>query len=64
MNIAFLNQLKAPYERDYGRMKKNREDEPIGVIILLYMEISQGNSYVAIFILNSKNVILFSSTKL
>jgi hypothetical protein len=45
-------------------MKKNREDEPIGVIILLYMEISQGNSYVAIFILNSKNVILFSSTKL
>jgi hypothetical protein len=45
MNIEILNQLKPPkVKRDQGKMKKNRGDEALGVIIHIYMEISQGNS--------------------
>jgi ribosomal protein S26 len=44
MNVEFLNQLKPPQKRDYGRKKKNRGDEPIWAIIHLYMEVPQGNS--------------------
>jgi hypothetical protein len=35
-------------------MKKNRGDEPIGVIIHIYMEISKETLYVAIFISNKQ----------
>jgi hypothetical protein len=38
MNIEFLNLLKSPYE---GRKEKNRGEEPIWVIIPVYMEMSQ-----------------------
>jgi hypothetical protein len=49
-------------------MKTNGGDEPIGVIVHIYMEISQGNSLYSYLYLK-KNVIfflffLFSSTKL
>jgi hypothetical protein len=44
MNIEFLNLLKSPQEGDQSRRKKNREDEPIQVIIHMYMEMSHGNS--------------------
>jgi hypothetical protein len=44
MNIEFLNPLKPPYERDQGRKKKNRGDEPIQAIIHINMEVPQGNS--------------------
>jgi hypothetical protein len=37
MNIEFLNLLKSPWEGDYGRKEKNRRDEPIQVIIHIYM---------------------------
>jgi hypothetical protein len=40
MNIEFLNLLKSP-EGNYGRKDKNREDEPILVIIHTYLEMSQ-----------------------
>jgi hypothetical protein len=40
MNIEFLNLMKSPKE-DYGRMEKNRGDEPICVTIHTYMETSQ-----------------------
>jgi hypothetical protein len=43
MDIEFSNLLKSPQEGDYGRKEKNRGDEPIWVIILIYMEMSQGN---------------------
>jgi hypothetical protein len=36
--------FKASLEWDYGKKGKNRGDEPIQVIIHIYMEISQGNS--------------------
>jgi hypothetical protein len=39
-------------------MKQNRGNKPIGVIIDIYAEMSQGNC-VATFIINSKNVIFF-----
>jgi hypothetical protein len=44
MNIEFLNLLKSPQEGDEGRKEKNKGDEPIRVIIHVYIEISQGNS--------------------
>jgi hypothetical protein len=40
-------------------MKKNRGDEPIGVIIHIHMEISQGNSLVVTFISNKQKCHLF-----
>jgi hypothetical protein len=40
-------------------MKKNRGDEPIGVILHINMEISQGNSCVATFIPNNKKYHFF-----
>jgi hypothetical protein len=43
-NTEFLNLLKPSQEGDKGRKKKNRGDEPIGMIIHILMEISQGNS--------------------
>jgi hypothetical protein len=52
MNIELINQLKPPKERDYSRMKKNRDDEPIGFIMHTYMEISRGNSLCSYFISN------------
>jgi hypothetical protein len=48
-------------------MKKNREDEPIEVIIHIYMEISQGNSLCSYIYKQAKtsffSFFLFSSTK-
>jgi hypothetical protein len=44
MNIEFLNLLKSLEEGDWGRKEKNRGDEPIWVIIHLYMEMSQGDT--------------------
>jgi hypothetical protein len=41
MNIEILNLLKPSEEGDGGRKKKNRGDEPIQVIIHIYMEMSQ-----------------------
>jgi hypothetical protein len=45
--------LKRPIEitirRDYGRKKKVRGDEPVWVIIHIYMEMSQGNSLCSYF---------------
>jgi hypothetical protein len=41
MNIEVLNLLKSPEEGDYGRKQKNRQNEPIWVIIHIYMEMSQ-----------------------
>jgi hypothetical protein len=38
MNIEFLSLLKSPQEGDCSRKEKNRENEPIGVIIHIYME--------------------------
>jgi hypothetical protein len=43
MNTEFLNLLKPPEEGDQGRKKKNRGDEPILIIIHIYMDISKGN---------------------
>jgi hypothetical protein len=43
MNTEFLNLLKSPSKGDQGRKKKNRGDEPIQVMIHIYMEIPQGN---------------------
>jgi hypothetical protein len=41
-------------------MKKNRGDEPIWVIIHIYMEISQGNSLCSyLYLKQAKNVIFF-----
>jgi hypothetical protein len=40
MNIEFLNLLNL----QEGRKEKNRKDEPIHVIIHIYMEVSQENS--------------------
>jgi hypothetical protein len=51
-------------------MKKIRGDNPIGIIIHMYMERSQGNSCVAPFISNKQKchfilfLVLFSSMKL
>jgi hypothetical protein len=42
-------------------MKKIRGDEPIGVLIHIYLEISQGNPCVAIFISNKQYMLLFLS---
>jgi hypothetical protein len=42
-------------------MKKNRKDEPIGVIIHVYMEMSQGNSLCSY--LKQKCLFLFFSTE-
>jgi hypothetical protein len=44
MNIEILNWFKISQEKEQGRKKKNREDEPIQVITHIYMEMSQGNS--------------------
>jgi hypothetical protein len=67
MNIEFLSWLKLPEERNYCRKKKNRGDEPIGIIINICMEISQVNSLVDILISNYQKCyiyfFLFSSTK-
>jgi hypothetical protein len=41
MNIEFLNLLKPPQEGYQGRKEKNRGDEPIQVIIYIYMEMSK-----------------------
>jgi hypothetical protein len=44
MNIESLKLLKSPKKGTKGRKEKNRGDEPIQVIIHIYMEMSQGNS--------------------
>jgi hypothetical protein len=45
-------------------MKKNRGDEPIGVIIHIYMEISQGNSLCSyLYLKQAKMSFFFSSIK-
>jgi hypothetical protein len=46
--------------RKVGRMKKNRGDEPVGVIIHIYMEISHGNSLC--LSQTNKNVMFFFFT--
>jgi hypothetical protein len=43
MSIGFLNLWKLPQERDKGRKKKNRGDEPIQAIIHIYMKVPQVN---------------------
>jgi hypothetical protein len=45
-------------------MTKNREDEPIGVIIHIYTEMSQGNSLYSHIYLKQAKMSFFSSTKL
>jgi hypothetical protein len=44
MNIEILNWLGPPGEGNKGGLKKTRGDEPIGVIIHILMEVTQGNS--------------------
>jgi hypothetical protein len=41
--LELLKLLKPPLEEDSGRKKKNRRDEPMWVIIHIYIEMSQGN---------------------
>jgi hypothetical protein len=43
-------------------MKKIREDEPIGVIIHIYMEISQGKSLCSSYLYLKQAKMLFSSS--
>jgi hypothetical protein len=44
MSIEVLNLLKSSLEGDEGRKEKNRGDEPIWVIMHIYMEMSQWNT--------------------
>jgi hypothetical protein len=60
MNIEFLNLLKHHKKGIKVKKKKNRGDEPICVIIHIYMEMSQGNSLYSYL---KQNIIFFSFTK-
>jgi hypothetical protein len=44
-------------------MKKNREDEPVGVIIHIYMEISQENFLCGYHYLKQEKMSFFSSNR-
>jgi hypothetical protein len=46
MSFLYKNEYRIfkPVEFTIGRKEKNRGDEPIQVVIHLYMEMSQGNS--------------------
>jgi hypothetical protein len=61
MSIEFSNLLKSQQDGDLGRKEKNR-DEPVRVIIHIYMEMSQGNSLCSY--LKPTSMSFFSFTKL
>jgi hypothetical protein len=42
MNIEILNWLQPPWEGDEGRVKRTGRDEPVGVVIHICMETTQG----------------------
>jgi hypothetical protein len=44
MNIEILNWLWPSWEGDWGGVKRTRGDKPIGVVIYICMETTQGNS--------------------
>jgi hypothetical protein len=44
MNIVILNWPGPPWEGDQGGVKRTGRDEPVGVVIHVYMETTQGIS--------------------
>jgi hypothetical protein len=42
MNTEILNWLVSPWEGDSGGVKRTKRDEPIGVVIHICMETTQG----------------------
>jgi hypothetical protein len=43
MNIEILNWLRPSCEGNQGRVRRTREDEPVGVLIHICTETTKGN---------------------